>query len=64
MPGTSGGRRRLRWQVAGVVFALIAGLFLGALAALFLGRTELIGRRLVMVAVLVVAGGTLVGALR
>jgi drug/metabolite transporter (DMT)-like permease len=33
-------------------------------AALFLKRTELIGRRLVTVAVLVVAGGTLVGALR
>lgn len=33
-------------------------------AALFLGRSELIGRRLVVVAVLVVAGGTLVGATR
>jgi drug/metabolite transporter (DMT)-like permease len=32
------------------------------LAALFLGRSELIGRRLVVVALLVVAGGTLVGA--
>jgi len=33
-------------------------------AAIFLGRTELIGRRLVVVALLVVAGGTLVGATR
>lgn len=33
-------------------------------AALFLGRSELIGRRLVLVALLVVAGGTLVGATR
>jgi drug/metabolite transporter (DMT)-like permease len=33
-------------------------------AAIFLGRSELIGRRLVVVAVLVVAGGTLVGATR
>lgn len=33
-------------------------------AALFLGRSELIGRRLVTVALLVVAGGTLVGAMR
>ncbi|HEU0247804.1 MAG TPA: hypothetical protein VFR38_12030 [Gaiellaceae bacterium] len=32
------------------------------LAALFLGRSELIGRRLVLVALLVVAGGALVGA--
>ena len=34
------------------------------LAAIFLGRSELIGRRLVVVALLVVAGGTLVGVLR
>ena len=34
------------------------------LAALFLGRSELIGRRLVVVALLVVAGGTLVGVAR
>ena len=33
-------------------------------AAIFLGRTELVGRRLVVVAVLVVAGGALVGATR
>jgi drug/metabolite transporter (DMT)-like permease len=33
-------------------------------AAVFLGRSELVGRRLVVVAVLVVAGGTLVGATR
>jgi drug/metabolite transporter (DMT)-like permease len=33
-------------------------------AAIFLGRSELVGRRLVAVAVLVVAGGTLVGATR
>jgi len=33
-------------------------------AALFLGRTELVGRRLYLVALLVVAGGTLVGATR
>jgi drug/metabolite transporter (DMT)-like permease len=33
-------------------------------AAIFLGRSELIGRRLVVVALLVVAGGTLVGATR
>jgi drug/metabolite transporter (DMT)-like permease len=33
-------------------------------AALFLGRSELVGRRLVAVALLVVAGGTLVGATR
>jgi drug/metabolite transporter (DMT)-like permease len=33
-------------------------------AALFLGRSELISRRLVLVALLVVAGGTLVGATR
>jgi drug/metabolite transporter (DMT)-like permease len=33
-------------------------------AAVFLGRSELVGRRLVAVALLVVAGGTLVGATR
>jgi drug/metabolite transporter (DMT)-like permease len=33
-------------------------------AAIFLGRSELIGQRLVVVALLVVAGGTLVGATR
>ncbi len=33
-------------------------------AAMFLRRTELVGRRLVVVALLVVAGGTLVGATR
>ena len=33
-------------------------------AAVFVGRTELIGRRLVVVSLLVVAGGTLVGATR
>jgi drug/metabolite transporter, DME family len=33
-------------------------------AALFLGRSELVGRRLVLVALLVVAGSTLVGATR
>jgi uncharacterized membrane protein len=33
-------------------------------AAAFLGRSELIGRRLVVVALLVVAGSTLVGATR
>jgi drug/metabolite transporter (DMT)-like permease len=33
-------------------------------AGFFLGRSELVGRRLVVVAVLVVAGGTLVGATR
>ena len=33
-------------------------------AALFLGRSKLVGRRLVVVAVLVVAGGALVGAAR
>jgi drug/metabolite transporter (DMT)-like permease len=33
-------------------------------AAIFLGRSELIGRRLIVVALLVVAGGTLVGATR
>jgi drug/metabolite transporter (DMT)-like permease len=34
------------------------------LAAIFLGRSELVGPRLVVVALLVVAGGTLVGATR
>jgi drug/metabolite transporter (DMT)-like permease len=34
------------------------------LSAIFLGRTELVGRRLVVVALLVVAGGALVGATR
>jgi drug/metabolite transporter (DMT)-like permease len=33
-------------------------------AAIFLGRSELVGRRLIVVALLVVAGGTLVGATR
>lgn len=33
-------------------------------SAIFLGRTELVGRRLVVVALLVVAGGALVGATR
>jgi drug/metabolite transporter (DMT)-like permease len=33
-------------------------------AAIFLGRTELVGKRLVVVALLVVAGGALVGATR
>lgn len=33
-------------------------------AALFLGRSELVGRRLVVIALLVLAGGTLVGATR
>jgi drug/metabolite transporter (DMT)-like permease len=33
-------------------------------AAIFLGRSELVGRRLVVVALLVVAGGALVGAFR
>lgn len=33
-------------------------------AAMFLGRSELVGRRLVLVALLVVAGGALVGAMR
>jgi drug/metabolite transporter (DMT)-like permease len=49
------------------VVAPLAGtgvLWTVVLAALFLGRSELIGRRLVVVAVLVVAGGTLVGATR
>jgi drug/metabolite transporter (DMT)-like permease len=34
------------------------------LSAIFLGRSELIGRRLIVVALLVVAGGTLVGVTR
>jgi drug/metabolite transporter (DMT)-like permease len=34
------------------------------LAAIFIGRSELIGRRLIVVALLVVAGGTLVGLTR
>jgi uncharacterized membrane protein len=34
------------------------------LAAIFLGRSELVGRRLVLVAALVAAGGALVGAAR
>jgi drug/metabolite transporter (DMT)-like permease len=34
------------------------------LAAIFIGRSELIGRRLIVVALLVVAGGTLVGVTR
>jgi drug/metabolite transporter (DMT)-like permease len=49
------------------VVAPLAGtgvLWTVALAALFLGRSELVGRRLVVVALLVVAGGTLVGATR
>jgi hypothetical protein len=33
-------------------------------AAIFLGRSELVGRRLFLVALLVVAGGVLVGATR
>ena len=33
-------------------------------AAMFLGRSELVGRRLVVVSLLIVAGGTLVGATR
>jgi hypothetical protein len=33
-------------------------------AAIFLGRSELVGRRLVVVALLVAAGGALVGATR
>jgi uncharacterized membrane protein len=35
-----------------------------AFAAIFLGRTELVGQRLVVVALLIVVGGTLVGATR
>jgi drug/metabolite transporter (DMT)-like permease len=49
------------------VVAPLAGtgvLWTVALAALFLGRSELVGRRLVVVALLVVAGSTLVGATR
>ncbi|MGH3041816.1 MAG: DMT family transporter [Gaiellaceae bacterium] len=49
------------------VVAPLAGtgvLWTVALAALFLGRSELIDRRLVLVALLVVAGGALVGATR
>lgn len=34
------------------------------LAAIFLGRSELVGRRLYLVALLVVAGGALVAATR
>jgi hypothetical protein len=44
-------RRRYRGSKQTVVFA-----------AIFLGQSELVGRRLVVVALLVVAGGTLVGA--
>jgi drug/metabolite transporter (DMT)-like permease len=49
------------------VVAPLAGtgvLWTVALAALFLGRSELVGRRLIVVALLVVAGSTLVGATR
>jgi drug/metabolite transporter (DMT)-like permease len=49
------------------VVAPLAGtgvLWTVALAALFLGRSELVGHRLVVVALLVLAGGTLVGATR
>jgi hypothetical protein len=49
------------------VVAQLAGtgvLWTVALSAFFLGRSELVGRRLVVVALLVVAGGTLVGATR
>jgi drug/metabolite transporter (DMT)-like permease len=49
------------------VVAPLAGtgvLWTVVLAALFLGRSELVGRRLVVVALLVLAGGTLVGATR
>ena len=49
------------------VVAPLAGtgvLWTVVLAAIFLGRSELVGRRLVAVALLVVAGGTLVGATR
>jgi hypothetical protein len=49
------------------VVAPLAGtgvLWTVVLAAMFLGRSELIGRRLVVVALLVVAGGTLVGVTR
>ncbi|HYZ19603.1 MAG TPA: DMT family transporter [Gaiellaceae bacterium] len=49
------------------VVAPLAGtgvLWTVVLAAIFLGRTELVGRRLVLVALLVVAGGTLIAATR
>jgi drug/metabolite transporter (DMT)-like permease len=49
------------------VVAPLAGtgvLWTVVLAAVFLGRSELVGRRLVLVALLVVAGGALVGATR
>jgi drug/metabolite transporter (DMT)-like permease len=49
------------------VVAPLAGtgvLWTVALAALFLGRSELVGHRLIVVALLVVAGGTLVGVTR
>jgi drug/metabolite transporter (DMT)-like permease len=49
------------------VVAPLAGtgvLWTVAFAALFLGRSELVGHRLAVVALLVVAGGTLVGATR
>ena len=49
------------------VVAPLAGtgvLWTVVLAAVFLGRSELVGRRLVVVALLVVAGGILVGATR
>ena len=49
------------------VVAPLAGtgvLWTVALAAIFLGRSELVGRRLVIVALLVVAGGALVGSTR
>ena len=49
------------------VVAPLAGtgvLWTVVLAAIFLGRSELVGRRLVVVALLVVAGSTLVGATR
>ena len=49
------------------VVAPLAGtgvLWTVVLAAVFLGRSEVVGRRLVVVALLVVAGGTLVGATR
>ena len=49
------------------VVAPLAGtgvLWTVVLAAIFLGRSEVVGRRLVVVALLVVAGGTLVGATR
>jgi drug/metabolite transporter (DMT)-like permease len=49
------------------VVAPLAGtgvLWTVVLSAVFLGRSELIGRRLIVVALLVVAGGTLVGVTR